>query len=297
MTIHIGKPLGNRAIICALVCCLLVGHGWAEDGAALFDAGKFDEARKAFLDVLDHRADDPEALYYLGRLTSEGARSRRFFERLLEKHPNHALADDALFELAEADYANPAGRYVSARRRYKELLDRYPESPHGAAARYRIGLTYLVVHAPDSALAMFDLVDPLSAWVPLARLGALEAQVMLGRQHEALRAAENWLQAGAGDVQAEVEALIARLRPVGEVERAPEQAFWVQVGAFGNAGNVAALKDRLERAGFSVSVVRRKGDALLRVFAGPYRDRDAAERDRQRISQLEKLPCVVTDRR
>lgn len=288
--------MGNRAIICVLACCLMVGTGWAEDGTALFEAGRFDDARRAFLEVLENRPDDPEALYYLGRLTSEGALARRFFERLLEKHPHHALADDALFELAEAEYADPAGRYVSARRRYKELLDRYPESPHGAAARYRIGLTYLVVQAPDSALVMFELVDPLSDWAPLARLGALEAQVMLGRQNEVLRTAESWLQAGAGEVQAEVEALIARLRSVGVPDAVSGQAFWVQVGAFGNAGNVAALKDRLERAGFSVSVVRRKGDALLRVFAGPYRDRDLAEQHRQRISQLEKLPCVVTDR-
>lgn len=296
MIIHIAKRLGNRAIICALACCLMVGTGWAADGAALFEAGRFDEARRAFLDVLERRPDDPEALYYLGRLSSQGVHARRFFERLLEKHPSHALADDALFELAEADYADPAERYLSARHRYKQLLDRYPTSPHAQAARYRIGLTYLVVQAPDSALVMFERVDPLSDWAPHARLGALEAQVMLGRQSEALRSAENWLRAGAGEVQADVAALVARLRPAQAANAVSGQVFWVQVGAFGNAGNVAALKERLERAGFSISVVHREGDALLRVFAGPYRDRDAAERDRQRISQLEKLPCVVTDR-
>ena len=66
-----------------------------DDLFALFEAGRFDAAKAAFERRLETRPNDPEALYYLGRLSSSGALSRRFFERLLVVHPKHALADDS----------------------------------------------------------------------------------------------------------------------------------------------------------------------------------------------------------
>ncbi len=293
-------------VLCFLpfIFCFLFAPGWAQNGVALFEAGKFQEAQKAFQDRLDKQIDDPEALYYLGRLTTEGASSRRFFERLLEKHPDHALADDALFELAEADYADPGERFLSARRRYHRLLERYPQSNYVPAAFYRIGLTYLAVNVPDSALLAFNqsIEHSASEWGPLARLGAIEALSLLGRRDQALQLAEVWMQKGAGDLKAELQALIDHLRPKGDGLTRPDSSsvhpsvFWVRVGAFGNVRNVEALKNRLQQAGFVVSIAAREGSPLQFVFTGPYHGRELAELDRKKISQLEKLPCVVTDK-
>jgi tetratricopeptide (TPR) repeat protein len=128
------------------------------DPVALFRDGQFDRAREAFARRLSAEPDNPEALYYLGRLTLEGAKSREYFVRLLKTHPGHELADDALFELAEADYAGPSGRYFSAENRYGKLLNEYGGSPLAPLAHYRLGSVYLMTQRPDAALAEFQTV-------------------------------------------------------------------------------------------------------------------------------------------
>ena len=135
---------------------MFLGASWsAEDPVALFEAGKYKEAKKAFLAREPKNPDDPVVMYYLGRLNADGAGSRRIFERLLQKYPDHGLADDALLELAEADFAHPAGTYLTARKRYRQLMQDYVDSPHIAMAHYRVGLTFMAVHQPDSAKAAF----------------------------------------------------------------------------------------------------------------------------------------------
>ena len=283
------------------VACLLgVGVGWAvDDPVALFEAGKIEEAKRAFMKVLDSDPDDPVAMYYLGRLSTEGALSRRYFMRLLQKYPTHSLADDAQFELAEADFADPAGLYLSARRRFRQLLTGFPDSPHAAMAYYRIGLTFLVVNQPDSAIIAFDFARGRKApdVTPQARLGMLEALVMKGQKDLALQQAEVWMVEGAGDVVEEVRDLVHRLGSEVLPSTEKEGKFWVRVGVFESARNVAALKKRLEDAGFGIALDKRVGSRQTYVFAGPYIKKVDAEKDRKRISKLENLSCVVEEKR
>jgi len=288
------------------LCVLLFALCWCggavgavDDPVALFKAGKFEEAKQAFLKVLDKDPDDPVAMYYLGRLTTEGALSRRHFNRLLEKYPTHYLADDAQFELGEADFADPAGLYLSARRRFRNLLRSFPDSPHAAMAYYRIGLTFLVVNQPDSAIVAFDFAigrKDLEV-TPQARLGLLEALVMKGQKDVALQQAEVWVAEGAGDVAEEVRELIHRLGGDILPLKKKEGRFRVRVGLFESERNVAALKKRLEGAGFSIFLDKRVGSKQTSVFAGPYIKKADAERDRKRISELENLSCVVEEKR
>ena len=289
-------------VICLLfpiVSLLAERLAWAaDDPVALFEAGKFEEAKQAFVKVVSRDPDDPVAMYYLGRLSTEGAQSRRYFTRLLQKYPRHSLADDAQFELAETDFADPAGLYLSARSRFRQLLAEFPDSPHTAMAYYRIGLTFLVVNQPDSAIAAFDFAqgrnDP--DVIPQARLGTLEALLMKGQKDLVLQQAEIWMVEGAGDVVEEVRDLIHRLGSGVLPPTEKEGKFWVRVGVFENARNVAALKKRLEDAGFGVVSDRRVGAKQIYVFAGPYVKKADAERDRKRISERENLSCVVEEK-
>jgi tetratricopeptide (TPR) repeat protein len=274
-----------------------------DDAVSLFQDGRFKEARSAFLHRLELSPDDPEALYYLGQLVAEAARSRQFLERLIRVHPGHRLARDAAFDLAEADYAHPAGRYLSARRRYRDFLSAYPDNALAATALYRIGLTYLVVHEPDSAIVAFDeTIDrfPESEVAALARLGGIQAQIQRGETGAALRAARTLLADSPGPVEVAIRGLIADLEkqepPVGEAE--PEDGrkpgpgrFWVQVGAFRNVANLQALQSRLEEANYPVRVEER-GDLKV-LLTGPYSDQSEAEAAEKRIENDEGLSCRV----
>ena len=57
------------------------------DPVTLFRNGQFDRAKEEFARRLGAEPDNPEALYYMGRLTMQGAKSREYFVRLLEIHP------------------------------------------------------------------------------------------------------------------------------------------------------------------------------------------------------------------
>jgi len=253
--------------------------------------------------VLGNAPDDPQALYYLGRLSSEGAASRQFFERLLAKHPHHALADDALFELAEADFADPSGRYLSAQKRLRRLLDQFPQTPHAAMAHYRIGLTFLVLNEPEPALTEFDaakLLGPSDA-AKMARLGTLEALVLKGQKADALRAAEDWLAEGTDDLEADVKAFVSRLsgKPNPGPMVQPQKVagdFWVRVGAFGR-DNAQTLKASLEAEGFRVSVVQRSNSRSRFVFVGPYASKIEANRVKKRVDAMKNVTSIVTEKR
>ena len=182
---------------------------------ALFEAGRFEAARAGFERRLETRPNDPEALYFLGRLSPSGAVSRGFFERLLAAHPKHALADDALFELAEAEYGGGQGLYLTARRRYRRLLSSYRDSPLAPRAHYRVGLTFLITRKPDSAAVAFRAVldrFPTSDVRALAHLGIVDASVQGNHREAALREAEALLAGDPGEIREIVAERIRRLK-------------------------------------------------------------------------------------
>ncbi len=185
------------------------------DPFALFEAGRYEAARLAFEHRLAVRANDPEALYFLGRLSRSGAESKGFFNKLLATHPDHERADDALFELAEADYGGGQGLYVTARRRYRRLLSSYPDSPLAPRAYYRVGLTFLITHMPDSAALAFRAVldgFPTSDVRPLAHLGLVDTYLQMNRKEAALREAEALLASDPKGIREIVEERIRSLK-------------------------------------------------------------------------------------
>lgn len=278
------------------------------DPVAMFRAGRFDEARAGFVTRLAERPDDPEALYYLGRLTPEGAKSQAYFERLLKAYPDHDLADDALLELAEVAYAGPSGRYIHARTLYRQLLTAYPDSPLTPRALYRIGTTFLVTRQPDSAVVAFrTILDrfPESAMIAYARLGIVEADVQKGHTEEALKGAEALLASDPGPLREDILRQVSSLRKaLGRSDRYDGRArpsaeaprFWVRVGAFRNVDNLRRLSARLNKAGFQTEEARTGTDGLHFLFAGPYSDGETADRARRRIETQEGITCKVVER-
>ncbi len=70
---------------------------------------------------------------------------------------------------------------------------------------------------------------------------------------------------------------------------APQDCFWVQVGAFGDHGNAVRARERLEDAG-ERAVILEGPSGLERVRLGPFGSREAAEAARARV--LENWPAA-----
>jgi len=279
-------------------------RGETADGRALFEAGAFSEAREAFLGRLEGDPTDPEALYYLGRLTPENARSQTYFRQLLEAHPAHPLADDALLELAEGTYAGSSGRYIRARGLYRRLVASYPGSPLVPRALCRIGATFLVTRQPDSARVAFERVVakyPQSEVALHARRGLIESLELLGDSTRARAVASALTPAEADSPGLDTRASVAPVESEGPSEprgRATPASdpYWVQVGAFRRAENVRAICTRLSGKGYRTRTLAAGARSIQIVYAGPYRDRASAEADLDRIQSSEHIQCKVVSR-
>ncbi len=92
---------------------------------------QFVEARGHYLAVVnDHSSDQsiPDAMYMIGRghaQRSEFADAIVWFERLLERFPDHPSAKDALLHAASAYARN--GKYRESIARYQRYIERYPD--------------------------------------------------------------------------------------------------------------------------------------------------------------------------
>lgn len=97
-------------------------------------------------------AGQPEELYNTGvTMLNRGSRStaRRAFEEFLSRFPNHTLAADSRYYLA--DILVQEDRWEEAIVAFNEIPELYPASARVPEALYRIGLAYLQLERPAEA--------------------------------------------------------------------------------------------------------------------------------------------------
>ena len=173
-----------------------------------------------------------------------------------------------IFDQAEREYAG-LGRYETARRLYRDLLATYPESLLGnlaPRAYYRIGLTFLALMQPDSAVVAFQKAASFSD-------SELASYIQLGMDK-------------ARGLGATVD---TPGRPSAS-KMVREGPYWmVQVGAFKGEENAGRLQKRLEELGFQAQVERRSGSKWLVVLVGPFSDRAAATKAKKSLLDRAKI--------
>jgi tetratricopeptide (TPR) repeat protein len=91
-----------------------------------------------------------------------------WYRRILEEDADHPVARRALYALAEAHAAD--GDTTAARRRYRAIVDRYPNSPHAERARAELGGGVQVAQVDSTALADSVYRRAYRAWTE-GRLG------------------------------------------------------------------------------------------------------------------------------
>jgi len=121
---------------------------------SLYEGGEYALAREKIAEYLSSNADDPRALFYMGKLEADGIKSQEYFRLLLNRYPESELADDALFEIARFWYAK--GYYITTQQHLLRLLRDYPNSDLADRIHYQLGLTFLATDKPEQAREEFQ---------------------------------------------------------------------------------------------------------------------------------------------
>ncbi len=184
---------------CFLIApCIFSGVAFAasplDEGMALFVAGDYEGAKEKFAAHLAAHPDDPTALYHLGMSERDGLKSKYYFERLVETHPDHPAADAALFEIGLFYDTSPFNLSGMAREEFQRLLRDYPRSPFVPHAHYRVGLISLAGGAYDAAREAFRKAIQTDAKLevtPFARAAIAESYLLEGKPDLAIREVED----------------------------------------------------------------------------------------------------------
>ena len=147
-----------------------------EQAVALYESGRHDQAREAFLRMLDDQPEEPVVLYHLGRLDPDREAAEQYFLKVLLHGPEHALADDALLEVSRIQFA--LERHDDAVNACNRLLSAYPESDLEDEARFLLGKALLAGRRPELSRIVFQQLlasVPDSTLVRPARLAIAES--------------------------------------------------------------------------------------------------------------------------
>jgi hypothetical protein len=193
----------------------------------------------------------PQALYTLGLVSGSVDEMRRQYSRVAIEYTTSDWADDALVRLGMLDYA--AGNQEGVLKQMEKVASDYPSSP------------LLPTAALWAARAAFELRRPADGcrWVATGVAGA-GTDVELKNQLD--------FYSGRCAAGAVAESTKADTTPTPPPK---PSGFGVQVGAVANQAAADRLLATLKAAGLSGYAV--KSGSLLKVRAGPYPDKAAAQ--------------------
>ena len=163
-----------------------------EQAIALYESGQHDQAREAFMRMLDDQPEEPVVLYHLGRLDTDREAAEQYFLKVLLHGPEHALADDALLEVSRIQFA--LERHDDAVNACNRLLSAYPDSDLEDEARFLLGQALLAGSRPELSRMVFQQLlvsEPDSTLVRPARLAIAESYRV---QEDFIEAARQYLK-------------------------------------------------------------------------------------------------------
>jgi len=214
----------------------------------------------------------PAVLYAKALLTKDGRKASALYEMLIRKYPTSPFADDALFKVAQYQFAQ--GLYLTARKTFESLTMRYPSSPLGSQAQYFAAQCLLAIGKADSArvnLANLVRQDPSSAVAVLAQK----------------------------DLQSAATASPAKqVKAAADGANPPRTFYTIQVGAFNIFENALQQWEYFSDRGYPVVIhEKKKGDkTLYLVWVGSFANEDLAKAFGRELKEKWDIPVKVLKR-
>jgi len=248
------KILMKRIIIHTILLLFATGlfaqDRTSSDYRTLLQEGRFTDAR-AVIERLTMDGETSDELLYLKALLSLDANTAStLYHRLIEQHPQSVYNDNALFRLAQLNYAQ--GLYQTSLNSFSRVLEDHPQSSFNIKCYFWIGLCYQAIGQLDSASTYFQLTSDYSQSPDLANLA----------KNELNRIQNEVIETDLPD----------------QSQTSPK--YSVQVGAFTNQVNALNNKDFYEKEGYSVRFgsKMKNGRQMYLVLLGSFETREEARK-------------------
>jgi soluble lytic murein transglycosylase len=131
-------------------------------GSAQLGNGQYDNAIKTFQKTTDQYG-MPSALYRIGGIHVRRNREREAiatYENFASRFPQHALADEALWQAAKSAERN--NHFAEAERLYRLLVENHPESDYRDEAGWSLGFTFYCREEYGKALVIFKRLSDMA---------------------------------------------------------------------------------------------------------------------------------------
>jgi len=142
-----------------------------DDAIKHYRAGETGEAKRILLNQLAENRENPEILFYLGKVEEQGDLSRKYFKDVVSHFPDWINSDRA--ELLICKYEFCKGMRVTTVDLTNRFLESFSRSEMVPEVLWISGCSFLAMDQPDSALLQFDKIMKLfpgSNWAGWAQL-------------------------------------------------------------------------------------------------------------------------------
>ncbi len=233
-----------------------------DEAIKLFNNFKFDEARKAFQEILSKNAKDPrtpELYFYLARLAAEPESAAFYYDKIVSDYHDSRFCDKAYLELAKADFARE--EYARAIQRLILLGEKFPDAIVLDQGLFWLGLAYMGSgDKRNGIITLKSLVEtyPNSPWSARAK-----AVLRSEKQPIEEKGAPFTIQIGSFRSQANARSQIEKLKSkglVGDISRfvvGPDTFFRVWVGEFKTQEQAKDYLTKLDSLGYKGNVVKK----------------------------------------
>jgi TolA-binding protein len=176
---------GRQTTVAAIVVAILLAVSGGNGFAALQDRPNEAAAPSSG----ESPANAPEALFEQGRRAQTGEEAEAAYRSLLERFPDHPLADDALFALGMQHYS--LGYLRTSEREFARVFEEYPGGDRVEDAGYWHGVVLLALGQLDASMERFSWVmdqypsSEKSAWSRIGIADCLRLQGDFSRAAQA----------------------------------------------------------------------------------------------------------------
>ncbi len=249
-----------RKALMAMASCLILSSQllWGQTPLAdlerAWQEDRFEEISRLLPAAEKAHPGHPTVFFFKALVAEEAEYAFEQYKKVIEAREESKYADTALFKMAQYHYAR--SYFQAARRTWRLLQNRFPNSKWVDDSAYLIAQSYMAEGKKDSAEINWKRLIKTLPGSPYSDLAVAD----LERTPQAITPA-------------------AKPAAVQQSEKKAAPYYAIQVGAFSQPGNAKTILSGLEKVGYSGQIVEKKvgSRTFFAVWIGQFKDRPAAE--------------------